>query len=989
MKVIHPVTHNIRLLANRLERLLITLEGRAPGNLTLIYGGRPPRKTGAAGMAGTSRKTRAARVAKTSRSVDGAFPAATRPKDAFLEKGWVIANHIFMSVHAAFLFPYYIERILASAGVTVTVNILPQSFLVEVVTGLAYAFVTFYVAVGWHERGHYLEAVRQITLNNKFLPAAQKRAKQGFLSRLVWNIEMLLKIPIGKFHGINKFGLTYSVDSPYNLAVKAAGPRASRNLFWFSLPFAGVLLVLGFTTSTVGLLYLGRIFLGISVVGLLDLIFADAGEYKKFRESLKPAPPVAKEKVTEGRWIDRVMKVKQQMVTTRLQEMTADHIKIRAPWGYRNCAMGGAHTEKEYPESNISMQEGMFIPLSAENYEEAQRMTVQIQYRLKEIIERTPGCRVMGIGLEGGLATFITKDPGDIVPEQKMWRLMKQTIEDLGYEPGVHVAVALDPAASQLQDAYNIAKYGDSHEAKEKWEVGTYRFWRYTDQEVVMNRNEILGLYEKAIAEGVPIVSLEDGFAENDYEGWKLALAKLGDKLFIIGDDLVTTNDATIEKCIDMKLINTVLIKANQIGTLSETILAMLTALGHGMELVVSHRSKSPNDDMEAQIGIAAEAMGLKAGGGANTERLVKYGSIIKLMKDLFEETLGKGKGAKARTQAGAPALATSGASRQATSGASRQPSPELSPGELDEFINELTVTHITAYEEATNAGIPTVGVKVTAGIAGNQRLEKILSFTGSTPLGTSAGTGEAIHLVDSMIFPSRLTKNHPELFKRTDDGTYRFAKDVDDEAIASKQDSELKEAWTRAKRYEGKGCLNAVDNVENLLADLFVGKKVRDLDGIASIDGVLLQAELKATQDRGLLNDASASERTSRIAVMQRKGTLGMNAILSLSLALARLSAAINGKDLWSGIREQMQETMAKAIAANGGIKVLPSELARGVSLRDDQELWQALKEQLSFDELKQGLQALTRSKPEAVMLHELLRQQLPVYEVEVLAST
>jgi enolase len=924
-------------------------------------------------MAGTSRKTRAARVAKTSRSVDGAFPAATRQKGAFLEKGWVIANHIFMSVHAAFLFPYYIERILASAGVTVTVNILPQSFLVEVVTGLAYAFATFYVAVGWHERGHYLEAVRQITLNNKFLPAAQKRAKQGFFGRLVWNTEMLLRIPMGKFHGINKFGLTYSVDSPYNLAVKAAGPRASRNLFWFSLPFAGVLLVLGFTTSTVGLLYLGRIFLGISVVGLLDFIFADAGEYKKFMASLKPAPPVAKEGVTEGRWIDRVIKVKQQMVTTRLQEMTADHIKIRAPWGFRNCAMGGAHTEKEYPESNISMQEGMFIPLSAENYEEAQRMTVQIQYRLKEIIERTPGCRVMGIGLEGGLATFITKDPGDIVPEQKMWRLMKQTIEALGYEPGVHVAVALDPAPSQLQDAHNIAKYGDSPEAREKWEVGTYRFWRYTDQEVVMNRNEILDLYEKAIAEGVPIVSIEDGFAENDYEGWRLIEAKLGDKLFIIGDDLVTTNDATIEKCIEMKLINTVLIKANQIGTLSETILAMLTALGHGMELVVSHRSKSPNDDMEAQIGIAAEAMGLKAGGGANTERLVKYGSIIKLMKDLFEETLGKGKGAKARTQAGA----------------SRHASPELSPGELDEFIKELTVTHITAYEEATNAGIPTVGVKVTAGIAGNQRLEKILSFTGSTPLGTSAGTGEAIHLVDSMIFPSRFTKNHPDLFKRTDDGTYRFAKDVDDEAIAAKDDAELKEAWTRAKRYEGKGCLNAVDNVENLLADLFVGKKVTDLDGIASIDRVLLQAELKATQDMGLLNSASASERTSRIAVMQRKGTLGMNAILSLSLALARLSAAINGKDLWSGIREQMQETMAKAIAANGGMKVLPSELAQGVRLRDDQELWQALKEQLSFDELKQGLQALTRSKPEEVMLHELLRQQLPVYEVEVLAST
>ncbi|MFH1219917.1 MAG: hypothetical protein V1694_05640 [Candidatus Eisenbacteria bacterium] len=905
-----------------------------------------------------------------------------RPRGAFLEKGWVIANHIFMSIHAAFLFPYYIERILAGLGVTVGVNILPRSFVVEVITGLAYAFATFYIAVGWHERGHYLEAVRQITLNNKFLAAAQKRAARGPLQRLAWNIEMLLKIPVGKFDGINKFGLTYSVDSPYNLAVKAAGPRASRNLFLFAIPFAAVMLVLGFTTRTLALLYVGRIFLGVAVVGLLDLTFADAGEYKKFVASLKPAPPVAKDEVTEGRWIDRVIKVKQQMITTRLQELTADHVKIRAPWGFRNCAMGGAHTEKEYPESNISMQEGMFIPLSAENYEEAQRMTVELQYKLKEIIERTPGCRVMGIGLEGGLATFITKDPGDIVPEQKMWRLMKQTIEALGYAPGVHVAVALDPAASQLQDAHNIAKYGETPEAKAKWEAGTYRFWRYTDQEVVMNRTEILELYEKAIAEGVPIVSLEDGFAENDYEGWKLALAKLGEKLFIIGDDLVTTNDATIEKSIDMKLINTVLIKANQIGTLSETILAMLTALGHGMELVVSHRSKSPNDDMEAQIAVAAEAMGLKAGGGANTERLVKYGSIIKLMKDLYEEKLAREKGGAAPESAGAAHTAPHAA--HAAPGTSGQISPELSSGQLDEFIRELTITHITAYEEATNAGIPTVGVKVTAGIAGDSRLEKLLSFTGSTPLGTSAGTGEAIHLVDSMIFPSMVAKTYPKFFTQTEDGTYRFAKGVQDEAVAAKKDRDLTQAWTRAKRYEGKGCLNAVDNAEGVLARLFVGKKVTDLKSIAAIDRVLLNAELKATKDAGLLGSGTP-DRAARIAVMQRKGTLGMNAILSLSLALARLSAAIEGKDLWSGIRAQMQETMAKAIAAGGGVKLLPVEVAKQLGPQEGRELWQTLKAELDLAQFVQGLQALARSKPGEVKLHELLRQQLPVYDVEV----
>jgi hypothetical protein len=289
-------------------------------------------------------------------------------------------------------------------------------------------------------------------------------------------------------------------------------------------------------------------------------------------------------------------------------------------------------------------------------------------------------------------------------------------------------------------------------------------------------------------------------------------------------------------------------------------------------------------------------------------------------------------------------------------------------------------VTHITAYEEATNAGIPTVGVKVTAGIAGDKRLERILAFTGSTPLGTSAGTGEAIHLVDSMIFPSALTRDYADLFTRTEDGTYRFAKSASDAAVAAKHSPDLAKVWARAKRYEGKGCLNAVDNAEGPLAGLFVGKKVTELEGIAAIDRTLLDAELKATQDVGLLESAAATDRATRIAVMQRKGTMGMNAILSMSLALARMSAAIEGKDLWSRVRDQMQETMAKTIAANDGVKLLPADVAKRLSPKAGEQPWQALKAELSLDEMVQALQALARSKP-SEKLHELLRHELPVY--------
>ena len=215
-------------------------------------------------------------------------------------------------------------------------------------------------------------------------------------------------------------------------------------------------------------------------------------------------------------------------------------------------------------------------------------------------------------------------------------------------------------------------------------------------------------------------MSFEDSFAEDDYEGWRLLMEEMGDKVFVIGDDLVTTKDTVIEESADKKLINTALIKANQIGTLSETMLAILVAYGKGLEIVVSHRSKSPNDDMEAQIALAANALGLKTGGGANTERLFKYGAVTKIMKAME-------KASKLQNE--------------------KENSPVVAS-----FLKSLVITDIIAYEEPTNAGIPTVGVEVHLGIEGSEEYRKILKFNGATPLGTSAGLDEAIHLVDSII---------------------------------------------------------------------------------------------------------------------------------------------------------------------------------------------------------------------------------------------
>ena len=333
----------------------------------------------------------------------------------------------------------------------------------------------------------------------------------------------------------------------------------------------------------------------------------------------------------------------------------------------------------------------------------------------------------------------------------------------------------------------------------------------------------------------------------------------LDQEILIIGDDLVTTKDSTIQRCAEQGLINTALIKANQIGTLSETLLATRIAKKMGLALVVSHRSKSPNEVMEADISFAVGALGLKCGGGANTERLVKYGRVVELME------MAK-KGLKITRK--------------------------LDP--------DLVISDISAHEEPTNAGIPTVGVVLM--------LDNGMKFSAATPLGVSAGTDEAIHLVDSIIEECPLRRKFPHYFVyKEKDKTYRFSPDVKAETI-TKESRELADLWIRAKRYGGKGCLNAVANVTEVLAPRFLGQKISSLGTLADIDRELLLMELDLATKRGKISpNASAEE---KIQIMQRKANLGMNAVLSLSLALGRLIAARDGTELPEVLRE-MESTI------------------------------------------------------------------------------
>ncbi|MEO0106710.1 MAG: hypothetical protein ABIL70_06505 [candidate division WOR-3 bacterium] len=856
-----------------------------------------------------------------------------------LHSGWVIANHILVSFHVAF-----ISSILCISKDLQGKEVLGFVFTsVDTIISAIFWFISFHTGIAIHEMGHYLRAVKLNALNENILPAAQKRYKSSGLSKLLWYIEMFIKIPYGKFTGVKKEGLTYYPEAPFNLSVAAAGPEISGNMALVILPVAVILLAIGLIGDRLIFTYIGRLCLGIGTVGLLDFLLADPGKYREFKErETKAKQKAEKIEISRTGWLEKAKAVKRMMMEKRIQTI---HLKdgeiVSAPWQFRNCGMGGRHTEKEYPESNISMQEMMFLPLCAKNYEEAQMITVALQTRLKEIIEKSEGARVMGIGLEGGLAPYIAKEPGDIVPEQRLWRMAIQAIKDIGYRPGEDIALAFDPALSELSNAYR-------EEFNQPDAVGMYYFWR-SEEKVVMSRDQLIELYKKAVDEH-PIFSLEDAFAEDDYEGWRLLMKELGNNLFIIGDDIVTTKDSTIEKCADEGLMNVSLIKANQIGTLSETLIAMLVALGKGMDLLVSHRSKSPNDDMEAQIALSANTMGLKAGGGANTERLFKYGSITKIMKDLEKST--------------------------------QLEYEKKDFSAIKELFNNLFITDVIAYEEPTNAGIPTVGVDIYVGIPGSEEYRKILKFSGSTPLGTSAGTGEAIHLIDSTIEKTSVVEKYPELFTLQPDKTYKFKKGIIESELKAKNEPELLKLWYRVQRYEGKGCQNAVENVTNIIAKEFIGQKISEFKSIAQIDRKLLMLEKGLAISRGKLAPNASIE--EQIEIMQRKGNLGMNAILSMSLALGRMLAHLQGKDLWQLLREEMKITIAKVLEANNAIELLEPFVSRDLfnKLKSVPKGYWQLLVQIPFSELVKCLQALEKKlRAENKKLYQTLRNQNPIY--------
>jgi len=475
------------------------------------------------------------------------------PTRAYLQEGWVLANHILVSFHAAF-----ISSVLVLPSIDVSKDEVLRFIFVspETVVSALFLYVSFHVGIAVHEIGHFLTAARLNALNDSIAEQVDADLNRRGVQRWFYLAKIFALAPWGRATGIKRQGLNYYPDAPFNLAVAAAGPRASRNLSCATLPLAILLLGIGLWLSVIPAIYVGRLLLGIGIVAGLDFLIADRGKYREFQQRERKARDTAEALPPATGWYAQTAQAKQQLVETRMQEVLHPRLgPVTAPWQFRNCGMGGRHTIKEYPESNISMQEAMFLIRGARNYLDAQEMTVALQTRLKEVIENAEGCRVMGIGLEGGLAPYI--DRGEYpLPEVRLWAMMKQAIEECGYRPGEEVAIALDPAMSELEIAYR-EEFGmpDS--------VGTYLFWR-DESKTVLDRDGVLKLYDHALRElDIPLLSIEDGFSEDDHEGWKQLHEAQGERLLIIGDDLITTNDATIENAADRGLVNSALIKAN------------------------------------------------------------------------------------------------------------------------------------------------------------------------------------------------------------------------------------------------------------------------------------------------------------------------------------------------------------------------------------------------------------------------------------------
>ena len=269
-----------------------------------------------------------------------------------------------------------------------------------------------------------------------------------------------------------------------------------------------------------------------------------------------------------------------------------------------NVLNGGAHAT-----NNVEIQEFMIMPVGAASFKEALRMCAEVFHTLKSVLKEN-GTPAAGVGDEGGYAPNLGSDEDAL-------KALVQAIEKAGFKPGEDFMIAIDAASSEW--------WNEETKSYVQPKTGTK-----------MTAEELVAMWVD-FAEKYPIISLEDGMAETDWEGWKMLTDALGHKIQLVGDDLFVTNVERLATGIEKKVANSILIKVNQIGTLTETLDAIQMANRAGYTAVVSHRSGETEDTTIADISVAVNAGQIKTGAPSRTDRVAKYNQLLRIEEELFD----------------------------------------------------------------------------------------------------------------------------------------------------------------------------------------------------------------------------------------------------------------------------------------------------------------------------------------------------------------
>jgi len=281
-----------------------------------------------------------------------------------------------------------------------------------------------------------------------------------------------------------------------------------------------------------------------------------------------------------------------------------------------NIINGGAHAD-----TGVDIQEFMIVPLGAETFSEALRWGVEVYHALKGLLH-SKGLST-GLGDEGGFAPELPTNAAAL-------DLIAEAVAKAGYKLGTDIALALDVASTEF---YSEATGKYTFEGKER------------------TSDEMIAYYADLVA-NYPLVSIEDPLAEDDWAGWTKMTAELGNKVQLVGDDLYVTNPARLQKGIDEAAGNAILVKVNQIGTLTETLDAVSLAQRHGMKAIISHRSGETEDTFIADLAVATNAGQIKTGAPARSERVAKYNQLLRIEEELADAALYAGRGAFPRFKA-------------------------------------------------------------------------------------------------------------------------------------------------------------------------------------------------------------------------------------------------------------------------------------------------------------------------------------------------